>query len=200
MRKSIVAALAALMLSACGGETYPVAPTQAFLSLSEVGSSNIAPLPGGLYAVDVSFESIPADNAVEWRFSHEGDDLAKIVARVTPDGDSSSNVSIEYVNGTAPDENWRNGEARRLLKTGVFQLVSEAVDSKMESRPFDTAIRDEVVKSAMMTSMGGIMKDVSASMDAEIKRRADRDHAAETNRYINPNNATKPMTDLSKYN
>ena len=80
MRKFLIVA-SALLVSACGGETYPVAPTEAFLTLSNIGNPpGTSTLPGGLSPVNVSFESVPADNSVQWKFTHEGDDIGRIVA------------------------------------------------------------------------------------------------------------------------
>lgn len=82
MRKMMIIGIAALLLSACGGTTYQVAPVQAFESLSGIGTTpGMDTLPGGLEPVHASFESIPGDNAVVWQFTHEGEDLGRIIAR-----------------------------------------------------------------------------------------------------------------------
>jgi len=198
MRKLLIGA-AALLLAGCGGETYQMPVDQAFQTLSSVGSSEFSPLPGGLYDVAVRFESVPADNTVQWLFSHDGDDLGRFIAKVQADGATASTVTIDYVEGSAPDENWRNGQARTMLQTGVAQLVNEAVDSKMESRPFDQALRAQVAKTLMMTSMGGVMQDVSASMDAHIAKQKQREMESVAAAEANPYSATAPATDLSKF-
>ena len=199
---------AALLLIGCGGEEYPVPAGQAFTALSGVGTpEGLYPLPGGLYDVGVRFESVPADNAVQWHFSHEGDDLARIVAKVEPNGDAASTVSINYVEGTAPDENWRNGQARQLIQTGVQQLVAEAIDSKLENRPFDKQLRANVAATTTALSVGGMMQDASASMDQAIAEEKQSKKEAEARAEANPYAKTrptmdtsKPTTDLSKFN
>lgn len=196
MRKMIAVA-AALLLSACGGETYPIPQTEAFNLLSGIGSSNVTPLPGGLHPVSVNFESIPGDNLVKWEFSHEGDDLATIYAQVTPEGENASLVTIKYAPGTAPDENWRNGQARRLIENQIQRLVVESVDSTMEQREFRAELRQDVVKHVSLASMGALMDDVSASLDKEIERReAAKNASSPPSQYA----ATRPSTNLSKYN
>jgi hypothetical protein len=197
----ILLGAAALLLAGCGGEEYPVPASQAFATLSSVGTpEGLYPLPVGVEEVSVNFESDPSDNSVRWKFSHAGDDLATMTARVKPSGDNSSNVSLEYAEGTAPDENWHNGKIRRLLKNQVQQLVIEAVDSKFDGRPFSSALRNSVSAATATATVGKMMDDVDASLDAEIARRDADDREEETRAATNPANATKPMMDLSKYN
>lgn len=199
---------AALLLSGCGGEEYPVPAGEAFTTLSSVGTPpELYPLPGGLYEVGVRFESVPADNAVTWHFTHDGDDLAKIVAKVEPNGDQASTVSLEYVKGTAPDEKWRNGQTRKLLQTAVQQLVAESIDSKLEKRPFDKQLRNNVVATTTAASVGGMMQDASASMDKHIAEEKQSKKEAQARAEANPYartrpsmDPTKPTTDLSKFN
>ena len=84
--------LAAFLLASCGGggEVYPVSSKQAYLELSSIGTPPaMDPLPGGLSPVSVTFEVIPGENSVQWLFTHEGDDIGRIVAKVTPDGAAS---------------------------------------------------------------------------------------------------------------
>ncbi len=191
----------ALLLAGCGGEEYPVPASEAFATLDSVGMpKGLYPLPVGLEDVNIDFQSVPDASAVQWKFSHGGDDLATIVARVDPAGEAASKVSVYYAEGSAPDENWRNGKVRGLLKREVQQLVVEAVDSKFEKRPFDTALRARVSAATAAASMGALMQDVVASRDAEIERRKQRDFADGAQVSGNPAEATEPMTDLSKYN
>jgi hypothetical protein len=170
-------------------------------SLSAIGTPTVlSPLPGALEPVTVGFDAQPADNKVEWKFYHEGDDLATIVATVTPNGDSKSTVELAYVEGTAPDDRWRNGQARRMIRSDVYRLVAEAVDSTLEGRPYDLAISQDVAASAMMKSTGALFDDVDKSLDDEIARREERDRQdqaeSESSTYAN----TRPSKDLSKYN
>lgn len=196
MRKVMIC-LAALLVSACGGETYPVAPTDAFLTLSNIGNPpGTSTLPGGLSAMNVSFESVPADNSVQWKFTHDGDDIGRIVATVTPDGDTASTINIGYMDGSAPDEKWRNGQARRLIRDQLQRLFVEHVDATFDKRDFNQGLKDDVVMQVTTASMSAIMNDVSASMDAHVAAEKARKNQSNANPYT----ATKPATDLSKYN
>ena len=196
MRKVIIC-VAALLVSACGGETYPVAATDAFLTLSSIGNPpGTSVLPGGLSAMNVSFESVPADNSVVWKFTHDGDDVGRIVATVTPDGDSASNIRVGYMDGSAPDDKWRNGQARRLIRDQLQRLFVEHVDATFEKREFSQSLKNDVVAQVTTASIGAVMNDVSASMDAHIKKEKE----AKNQSNANPYTATKPATDLSKYN
>ncbi len=196
----ILLGASALLLAGCGGEEYPVPASEAFVTLSSVGTpAGLYPLPVGVHEVAVNFESLLADNSVKWSFSHEGDDLATIIARVEPNGDNSSNVTVNYVEGTAPDENWHNGQVRKLLRSQVQKLVVEAVDSKFEGRPFNADLRASVSAATASASVGAMFKDVDASLDAEIERREQHEREKEDRATMIPNNS-KPMTDLNNFN
>ena len=168
MRKTMFGILA-LLLSACGAKNYPVAAEEAYASISTLGSDTLEPLPGGLTPVDVSFESSPADNAVQWKFSHENDDIATIVAKIDPKGANSTDVTVYYAEGTAPSANWRNSEARALIKGQIIRLVNEAVDAKITKRPIDPELKTDVEMQVAMSSIGSIMQDASAEMDKAMK-------------------------------
>ena len=192
----------ALLLAGCGGEDYPVPATEAFDTLASVGTpKGLYPLPIGIEEVSVDFSTVPEKNFVKWSFSHDGDDLGTIFAEVKPKGDASSNVRVSYADGAAPDENWRNGKVRGLLKREVQKLVVEAVDAKFERRPFDTDLRARVSMATAAASMGAMMKQVDASLDAEIERREENKRESESRRVAyKPADKSKPMTNLSKYN
>ena len=207
MRRTIIGLVALLLTSCGGGDVYPVPSTQAYLMLSSIGTPpSMDPLPGGLSPVSVKFEVIPGENAVQWLFTHEGDDIGRIVVRVTPDGQTSSNVTVAYVNGTAPDGNWRNAEARRLIEKQVQKLVVEAVDSTLENRSFDDDLRKQVAIDVATSSMGAMMGDVSSSVDEVVAEEKERERRQEDASSASPDvapspaDATKPTTDLSKFN
>ena len=194
--------IVALLLSACGAETYPVAASEAYEGISSLGSDTLEPLPGGLAPVDVSFESSPADNAVQWKFSHENDDIATIVAKIDPKGDSASDVTVYYAEGTAPSGNWRNSEARALIKGQIMRLVNDAVDARILKRPIDQELRKDVIAQVSLSSIGSMMEDVGTSMDAAVKRFDAQDKERKLNRVNSAAreaqaNVGKPMTDLS---
>ena len=197
MRKMILG-IAALLLSACGGTTYQVPAGEAFSSLSSIGTTpGMSPLPGGLEPVNASFESVEGDNAVKWHFTHDGEDIGQIVAQVAPNGATASTVTVWYIEGSAPDDHWRNTEARRLIKGQIQRLVVEAVDSTLTSRPFDAELKKDVVMQVSMSSIGSMMNDVSKSMDeaaAEFDRRDEEARVA--HQAAEARSVGKPTTDL----
>lgn len=202
MRKYVIG-IVALLLSACGAKTYPVAASEAYEGISSLGSDTLEPLPGGLDPVDVSFESSPADNAVQWKFSHENDDIATIVAKVDPKGDNASDVTVYYAEGTAPSGNWRNSEARALIKGQIIRLVNDAVDARIMKRPIDQELKKEVAAQVTMSTIGSVMKDVSAEMDKASASFAESDRRAEASRKESAARAAtaavgKPTTDLDR--
>ena len=192
----------ALLLAGCGGEEYPVPAAEALATLESIGMpKGLYPLPIGLEEVSVDFASAPEHNSVKWTFSHGADDLATIFATVEPNGEASSNVRVSYVEGSAPDGNWRNGKVRGLLDRQVQRLVVEAVDAKFERRPFDTALRNKVDAETAAASMGALMNDVIASRDKHIASMEEAEREVDSRRAASdPSDATKPMTDLSEYN
>jgi hypothetical protein len=201
MRK-IMIGVVALLLSACGAKTYPVAASEAYEGISSLGSGTLEPLPGGLAPVDVSFESSPAENAVQWKFSHENDDIATIVAKIDPKGENASDVTVYYAEGTAPSGNWRNSEARALIKGQIMRLVDDAVEAKILKRPIDKELQKEVAMQVTMSSIGSVMTDVSAEMDKASANFAKYDkerELSEKNAAARAAQASvgKPMTDLS---
>ena len=91
----------ALLLAAAAGRRLSGPASEAFVLLSSVGTpTGLYPLPVGVHEVAVNFQPLPADNSVKWQFTHQGDDLASIVARVEPNGDKWSTVSLDYVEGS----------------------------------------------------------------------------------------------------
>ena len=204
MRKTVIA-IVALLLSACGAKTYPVAAAEAYEGISSLGSDTLEPLPGGLAPVDVSFESSPADNAVQWKFSHESDDIATIVAKIDPKGDNASDVTVYYAEGTAPSSNWRNSEARALIKGQIIRLVNDAVEARIMKRPIDKELKKDVIAQVTLSSIGSVMKDVSSSMDEAVKRFDANDKERKLNRVNSAAREAqasvgKPMTDVGGTN
>jgi hypothetical protein len=206
MRRTILA-VAAFLLASCGsGKVYPVPSAQAYSELSSIGTpAAMDPLPGGLSPVSVTFEAVPGENSVQWLFTHEGDDIGRIVAKAAPDGASSTNVRVDYFNGTAPDGNWRNAEARKLIENQVQKLVVEAVASTLENRSFDEDLRKQVALAVATSSIGGMLSDIRSSADeaAAAANELERDQAdassARPDVPINSDDASKPTTDLSKF-
>ena len=202
MRKYVIGVVA-LLLSACGAKTYPVAASEAYESISSLGSDTLEPLPGGLDPVDVSFESSPADNAIQWKFSHENDDIGTIVAKIDPKGDNASDVTVYWAEGTAPSGNWRNSEARALIKGQIIRLVNDAVDARIMKRPIDAELKKDVYAQVAMSSIGSMMEDASASMDKAAASFAESDKRAEASRKESAARAAtaavgKPTTDLDR--
>lgn len=201
--RNLMIGVAALALAACSpSETYPVAAADAYSTLAGLGyATGVYPLPVGLMGVALQFDPVPADNAVRWHFRNsDGGELAVITATVVPDGDSASTISIAYADGSAPGGEGRNDKLRQMIETHVQPLIVEAVDAKFENRPFDKSIRYTSDSMTATASVGDMMKDVDSSLEAHIAAEKAR-KAEEKNRVmVNPNNATRPTTDLSKYN
>ena len=195
--------VAAIALAGCTpSETYPVRAADAYSKLTGLGyAEGIYPLPVGLHKVGMSFEALPADNAVRWQFKGTGgSDLATVTALVEPDGESASKVSIFYVDGSAPGGEGNNAKMRQMIKSHVHPLIVEVVDAKFEKRAFDKQLRYTADSMSATASIGDMMKDVDSSLEDHIAKEKEREMEAEARVLTNPHNATKPSTDLSKFN
>jgi hypothetical protein len=195
----------ALLLSSCGSEEYSMPAADAVSTLASLGYSPVlATMPAALGNVQVSFESMPDGQSVQWSFRRGRDDLGRIVATVEPTGDSSSKVAVNYVEGS--DRNGgTSGRIRKQLQVNVRPLFVEAVDSTLDRRPFDETVRAEV-DAALTEAMGPTLTSgIDASLEAEIERRDKRDagrssRPADRREAPSPAAAAKPTTDLSRFN
>lgn len=195
--------ISAVALAACTpSETYPVPASEAYSKLTGLGyAKGLYPLPVGLMDVGMQFEALPADSSVRWHFRGKGgSDLATVTAIVQADGDASSTISFVYADGSAPDGENRNGKMRQMIKSHVQPLIVEAVDAKFENRAFDKNLRYTADSMTATASIGDMMKDVDSSLEAHIAKEKEREAERESRALVNPRNATKPTTDLSKFN
>lgn len=204
-RKMLVGA-AVLMLAGCGGaEEYDVPAGEAASMLAGLSySPALSPMPAAIESVQVYFESLPGGQSVQWSFSRGRDDLGRIVATVEPSGDTASKVKVDYVEGS-DHGGGTAGRLRKQIKDNVKQLVVEAVDSTLDRRPFDQALRAQV--DARLTEAMGPTKfsGVDASLEAEVARRDRRDSERKSRPTPvrdapSPHDATRPATDLSRFN
>ena len=203
MTRKIAIAAAALLLAACGGaEKYEIPVGEAASMLAGMAQTPaIAPMPAMLREVNVAFEALPGGRSVQWLFYLKGNELGKIVATVEPDGDSASMLNLDYVDGAAP-ESRLNSDVRSQLRGNVRQLLLEAVDSSLERRPFNMALREQIEANITSAMVGSAFQGVSDKLDAEIAAGEwDSDAApADGAPQPDPKDAAKPTTDLSRFN
>lgn len=189
--------LALPLLSACGGETYDVPLSTAYSTLSSIGTpSVVSSLNSAMGGIGVNFQSIPADNRVEWVFGQDGKEIARVIAQAEADGDQASKVQMWYVEGSAADEG-RIAKVRPLIRDKVKRILVDAVDSRFENRPMDDKLANQMQREVMMASAGDMMKDVHASMDEAAARfdQADREDAYRAQ--SSTHGATAPSVNLS---
>lgn len=195
---------AALVLVGCGKGEYPMPAAEATSMLASLGySTDLATMPAALAKVQVSFESLPDGQSVQWSFRRGRDDLGRIVATVEPSGDAASKVKVDYVEGT-DHGGGTAGRIRKQLQVNLRPLFVEAVDSTLDRRPFDTAVRAKV-DANLVEGLGPTMfSGVDASLDAEVAKRdrrdSERSNRASSREVPSPQSATQPTTDLSRFN
>ena len=195
---------AALMLAACGGDEYPMPAAQAASTLASLGYSPVlATMPPALGKVQVGFEALSDGQSVQWSFRRGRDDLGRIVATVEPSGEAASKVKVDYVEGS-DHGGGTAGRLRQQLKINLRPLFVEAVDSTLDGRPFDEAVRAKV-DTALAEGLGPTMfSGVDESLDAEVARR-DKNDSDSANRRANsrrtppPQAATQASSDLSRF-
>ena len=202
MLRSLLLGATALLLVGCGGgEEYPVPAGQAASMLAGLSySPAIAPMPVALQDVSVSFESLPGGNAVQWSFTKNGDDLGRIVATVEKSGKAASEVTVDYVEGTASDKG-DYGQIRDQLRGGVQQLLIEAVDSTLDGRQFNMALRDQVDSNITIAMMGSMMVSASDAMDKAAKKGSTGSRRTYGPKPVSsdPSGKAAPTTDLSRF-
>lgn len=202
MLRSLLLGATALLLVGCGGgEEYPVPAGQAASMLAGLSySPAIAPMPVALQDVSVSFESLPGGNAVQWSFTKNGDDLGRIVATVEKSGKAASEVTVDYVEGTASDKG-DYGQIRDQLRGGVQQLLIEAIDSTLDGRQFDMALRDQVDSNITIAMMGSMMVSASDAMDKAAKKGSTGSRRTYGPKPVSsdPSGKAAPTTDLSRF-
>ena len=159
-------------------------------------------MPTALGKVQVGFESLPDGQSVQWSFRRGHDDLGHITATVEPSGETASIVKVDYAEG----EDHGGGTAGRIrmqLKNNLKPLFVEAVDSTLDGRPFDEAVRAKV-DAALTEGLGPTMfSGVDASLDAEVARRGkseSRPHRPfDGSSKAPPARPGQPATDLSRF-
>ena len=196
---------AALLLASCGSEEYPMPVAQAVSTLAGLGySPALSTMPAALGKVQVSFESMPDGQSVQWSFKRGRDDLGRIVAMVEPSGEAASKVKVDYVEGS-DHGGGTAGRIRKQLQVNLKPLFVEAVDSTLDGRAFDQAVRAKV-DTALNEGLGPTMfSGVDASLDAEVKRRREREPNGPSRRFdgsrkSSPSQSpTAPTSDLSRF-
>ena len=167
--------LAALLIASCGSDSYPMPAAQATSMLSSLGySPTLSTMPNAIGKMQVGFETMPDGKSVQWSFRRGRDDLGYIVATVEPSGDTASTVTVAYAEGK-DHGGGSAGRIRMQLKSNLKPLFVEAIDSTLDGRPFDEAVRAKV-ETALNDGLAPTMfSGVDASLDKEVERRRERE-------------------------
>ena len=203
--RSMILGGALLLLAGCGSEEYPMPAAQAVSTLASLGySPALSTMPTALGNVQVSFESMPDGKSVQWSFKRGRDDLGRIVAMVEPSGEAASKVKVDYVEGSDRGGGTA-GRIRKQLQITLKPLFVEAVDSALDGRAFDQAVRAEVDANLTKGLGQSTFSGVDASLDAEVERRREREPNGPSRRFdgsrqSSPSQSpTGPTSDLSRF-
>ncbi|GAA3999083.1 hypothetical protein GCM10022211_06220 [Sphingomonas humi] len=186
------------MLSACGGEKYEVPVTTAYQTLTSVGTPTaLAPITGAMGVVS-NFQATPDDSRVEWKFTKEGKDVGRIIAKATASGDAASKIQLWYEEGSAADEG-AISKARPLVRDKLKRVLWEAVDSRMDNRPADAALVQQIQIEVTASYAGEMMKQANSGFDAAIAEHRKDQMDTAYRQQSSTAAATQPSMNLSGY-
>lgn len=175
MRKFVFAMVMAGLLTACGeGKPYPIAA-------HEVTSKLLATKPP-MFVFASSGANVMVTQgdggAVRWTVLQGGKQVMRLVATVTPDGDSASNVAVSL----EPPMNDANAAIGKNLadNPAIGKLYTSAmveqIDARLNNREFDMSkIQPEMVAVATMPKIQRSAMQAaqnSANMDRDARQRA----------------------------
>ena len=112
-------------------------------------------------------------------------------------------VTIDYADGTA-EGSWFINDVRTEIRDKLKQSIVEAVDSRLDNRAFDMALRDQVnaeiatdMSSRVAAGIGGAMQSAVDRQSKRIRQKAVGDHGSP--QVNDPASATAPTTSLEKF-
>ncbi|MDF8332055.1 hypothetical protein [Novosphingobium cyanobacteriorum] len=179
MMRSVLALVAALLLSACGkGTYYPVPPSEARSALlaSEIPVMLFGSQAGGTEAV------IRRGDTVVWRvLDMDDNELLRLSAQVQPDGEGS-----RIVTDVLPPEGPNKARAEKGIAAnpqiaGLYRTIAnEQVNAVLNQRDFNMASITPAMMSAALVTMPQIQQQaMKAASEAQKQDRANIQRAYE---------------------
>lgn len=149
-------------------------------------------LPPLVFGSDEPDVAVQADgpSRIVWILHQDGAEIMRFVALLSPDGDTSTRISLDLVGATAgpfrtTGERLRQNEAIRHL---YLVAMEERIASALERRPFDEARILPATVAATAANIGRISADIDRIAEADQRRerenieRAYREEAAGVSR------------------
>jgi hypothetical protein len=178
VRKLIFAAAVAGLLVACGeSRSYP-------LSADEVTSKLLATRPSMLViaspGVSITVSRGEA-GAVRWTVLQNGNEVMRLVATVTPDGETGSSVAVsaEPLNNHANTPKGNMADNPAIVNLYRSAMV-EQIDARLSDREFDVSrIRTQMSAAAAATEPGMRQSAMQAARNPAEKDRDSRQRAAD---------------------
>jgi hypothetical protein len=200
IRKIAFVMVMAAFLAACGESTsYPI-------SAHEVTGKLLSTKPPmfvfGSSGADVMVTQ-GEGGAVRWTVLKDGHPVMRLVAIVTPDGDSASKVavSVEPPSNNASARIGQNMADNPAIVKLYRSAMAEQIDAKLNNRPFNMAAIQSQMVAAAIATMPKIQQSAmqaaqsSAEMERDMKRSAadadyEREHQAAMSGYGSDNSSS----------
>jgi len=165
-----------------GGSVYAVPIGEARKVLEGTG------LPPLVFGSDEPEVAVRADgpSRIVWILRKDGAEMMRYVALLSPDGETSTHVSLDLVGAT---QGPFRDTAERLRQNGTIRhlylvAMEERIASALERRPFDEATILPATAAAAAANIGRISQDMDRIAEADQRRereniaRAYREEAA----------------------
>jgi len=147
--------------------------------------TGLPPLVFGSNEPDVAIQA-EGPSRIIWILRQDGAEMMRYVASLSPDGDTSTRISLDLVGAT--EGRFRN-TGERLAQNGAIRnlylvAMEERIASALERRPFDRTRILPATMAAAAANIGRISEDIDRIADADRRRqrenieRAYRDEAA----------------------
>jgi hypothetical protein len=164
------------------GSVYAVPIAKARQVLARTG---LPPLVFGSSPPQVAIRT-EGPSRIVWILHGEGAEMMRYVAELSPDGDTSTRISLDLIGAT--EGRFRNA-GERLSQNGTIRhlylvAMEERIASALEGRPFDTAAILPATVAATAANIGALSANLDRAAEADQRRerenieRAYREEAA----------------------
>jgi hypothetical protein len=150
------------------GSAYAVPIAEARKMLEGTG------LPPLVFGSDEPEVTVRAEgpSRIVWILHQDGAEMMRYVAELSPDGDTSTRVSLDLVGAT--EGPYRETEARLAQNRAIRHLylvaMEEQIASALEHRPFDRTTILPATAAAAAANIGRISQDIDRIAEADQRR------------------------------
>lgn len=189
-----------------GGELYAMPQSDIYRQIQDLAPHpKIAAFQVQVPDARIDVVAEPALPGVRWHFTHGGDDIGNVVAKLSPASSGRTRVNVYFEPGVTDESKWKIKDVRKALKIVAVATMAEQIDATLEKREVDQSIIADAAVASIITNPQAIQREAISRMDEHAaweaedeKREAERKkEQAVREAYAN---AGKPTTDLSRFN